>query len=187
MALPAAFSGEASACRRFLLHVNLYIEMQPQRFPTERSKVAFFISLLSGRALDWAQSLWDAASPATQSYARFTAHFLEVFCASSGVLTTADQLLSIRQGDDNVMDYSLRFRTLVASSGWNESALLSIYRLKLNPELKQAMAVHEDSVGLESFIQKSIRLSQRLAACHQTPPQPALDHEPMQLGLQRLS
>ncbi|KAI5615887.1 hypothetical protein C0J50_8736 [Silurus asotus] len=141
MALPAAFSGEASACRRFLLHVNLYFEMQPQRFPTEHLKVAFFISLLSRRAPDWAQSLWDAASPATQSYARFTAHFLEVFCASSGVLTTANQLLSLRQGDDNVMDYSLRFRTLAASSGWNKSALLSIYRLGLNPELKHAMAL----------------------------------------------
>ncbi|KAI5610203.1 nephrocystin-4-like [Silurus asotus] len=112
MAPPAAFSGEASSCRRFLLHVNLYIEMQPQRFPTERSKVVFFISLLSRRALDWAQSPWDAASPATQACARFTAHFLEVFCASYGILTTADQLLSLRQGDDNVMDNSLRFHTL---------------------------------------------------------------------------
>ncbi|KAI5102205.1 nephrocystin-4-like, partial [Silurus meridionalis] len=192
---PAAFSGEASECRRFLLHVNLYIEMQPQRFPTERSKVAFCISLLSGRALDWAQSLWDAASPATQSYARFTTHFLEVFCGSSGALTMADQLLSIRQGNDNVMDYSLHFRTLAASCGWNESALLSIYRLGLNPEFRQAMAVHEDSVGLESFIQKSIGLSQRLAACHPTELQPeclrgataAPEPEPMQLGSQRLS
>ncbi|KAF7686274.1 hypothetical protein HF521_015636, partial [Silurus meridionalis] len=91
--------------------------------------------------------------------------------------------------------YSLRNRTLVASCGWNESALLSIYRLGLNPELKQAMAVHEDSVGLESFIQKSIGLSQRLAACHPNQLQPEClrgatappDPEPMQLDSQRLS
>ncbi|KAF7698380.1 hypothetical protein HF521_004890, partial [Silurus meridionalis] len=115
-------AGEASECRGFLLQVNLYIEMQPQRFPSERSKVAFFISLLSGRALAWAQSLWDSESPVLNTYALFTAHFLEVFSAASGVLTTADQLLSLRQGSDDITAYSLRFRTLAASSGWNESA-----------------------------------------------------------------
>ncbi|KAI5624628.1 nephrocystin-4-like [Silurus asotus] len=195
MALPGTFSGEAAECRGFLLQVNLYIEMQPQRFPSERSKVAFFISLLSGRALAWAQSLWDSASPVLNAYALFTAHFLEVFSAASGVLTTADQLLSLRQGSDDITAYSLRFRTLAASSGWNESALLSIYRVGLSPEIKQAMAIYDDRMGLEEFIGKSIGLSQRLAAC---PPihhpsgthpatTPASDTEPMQLGSQRLS
>ncbi|KAI5606732.1 hypothetical protein C0J50_7543 [Silurus asotus] len=146
--------------------------MQPQRFPTERSKVAFFISLLSGKALAWAQSLWDAAGPVVNAYAPFTAHFLEVFSAASGVLTTADQLLSLHQGDDTITDYSLCFRTLAASSGWNESALLGVYRQGLSPEIRQAMAVYDDKVGLEGFIQKSIGLSQRLAACSSTPPQP---------------
>ncbi|KAI5615376.1 nephrocystin-4-like [Silurus asotus] len=158
MALPATFSGEPSECRGFLMQVNLYIEMQPQRFPTERSKVAFFISLLSGKARAWAQSLWDAAGPVVNAYAPFTAHFLDVFSAAPGVLTTADQLLSLRQGDDTISDYSLRFRTLAASSGWNESALLGVYRQGLSPEIRQAMAVYDDKVGLESFIPKSIGL-----------------------------
>ncbi|KAI5616013.1 nephrocystin-4-like, partial [Silurus asotus] len=200
MALPATFSGEPSECRGFLMQVNLYIEMQPQRFPTERSKVAFFISLLSGKARAWAQSLWDAAGPVVNAYAPFTAHFLDVFSAAPGVLSTADQLLSLRQSDDTISDYSLRFRTLAASSGWNESALLGVYRQGLSPEIWQATAVYDDKVGLENFIQKSIGLSQRLAACSSTPPQPtppllttppgaqaAAGAKPMQLGSQRLS
>ncbi|KAI5609351.1 hypothetical protein C0J50_9522 [Silurus asotus] len=202
MALPAKFSGEPSESRGFLMQVNLYIEMQPQRFPTERSKVAFFISLLAGKAkaLAWAQSLWEAAGPVANAYAPFRAHFLEVFSAASGVLTTANQLLSLRQGDDTITDYSLRFRTLAASSGWNESALLGVYRQGLSPEIRHAMAVYDDKVGLEGFIQKSIGLSQRLVACHSTPPQPtpllfvtppgaqaAAGSKPMQLGSQRLS
>ncbi|KAI5089735.1 nephrocystin-4-like, partial [Silurus meridionalis] len=200
MALPATFSGEPSECRGFLMQVNLYIEMQPQRFPTERSKVAFFISLKSGKALAWAQSLWEAVGPVVNAYAPFTAHFLELFSAASGVLTTAYQLLSLCQGDDTITDYSLRFRTLAASSGWNESALLGVYRQGLSPEIRQAMAVYDDKVGLEGFIQNSIGLSQRLAACTLTPPQPtplplvtppgaqaAAGSEPMQLGSQRLS
>ncbi len=41
-------------CSGFLLQLSLFIEMQPQKFVSERSKVAFLISLLSGRALLWA-------------------------------------------------------------------------------------------------------------------------------------
>ncbi|MGL5783088.1 MAG: DUF4939 domain-containing protein, partial [Plesiomonas shigelloides] len=194
MALPGTFSGEASACRGFLLQVNLYMEMQPQRFPSERSKVAFLISLLSGRALAWAQALWDSDSPMMEVYDHFAAHLREVFSAASGVLSTADQLLSLRQGKDDITAYSLRFRTLAASSGWNEAALLGVYRLGLSPEVKQAMAVFDDATGLEDFIGRSIGLSQRLSACHPRSPtsgeQPGLaataDAEPMQLGSQRL-
>lgn len=54
MAFPASYSGEAVECSDFLLQVALFIEMQPQKFPKERTKVAFLISLLMGRALLWA-------------------------------------------------------------------------------------------------------------------------------------
>uniref|UniRef100_A0A671NR04 DUF4939 domain-containing protein n=1 Tax=Sinocyclocheilus anshuiensis TaxID=1608454 RepID=A0A671NR04_9TELE len=51
MARPASFSGEAAFCSGFLLQCSLYLEMQPHLFVTERAKVSFIISLLSGRAL----------------------------------------------------------------------------------------------------------------------------------------
>uniref|UniRef100_A0A671NAZ2 DUF4939 domain-containing protein n=1 Tax=Sinocyclocheilus anshuiensis TaxID=1608454 RepID=A0A671NAZ2_9TELE len=53
MARPASFSGEAAFCSGFLLQCSLYLEMQPHLFVTERTKVSFIISLLSGRALQW--------------------------------------------------------------------------------------------------------------------------------------
>ncbi|GAA6092944.1 uncharacterized protein LOC124399760 [Tachysurus ichikawai] len=112
-----------------------------------------------------------------------------------GVLSTAGQLLSLCQGSHDITAYSLRFRTLAASSGWNKSALLGVYRMGLSLEIKQAMVVFEDTTGLEDFIKKSIGLSQWLAACHPMSPTPgaqpgittASDTEPMQLGSQRLS
>ncbi|KAF7703377.1 hypothetical protein HF521_022384, partial [Silurus meridionalis] len=125
MALPASFSGEAAECHGFLLQVSLYIEMHPHSFPNERAKVAFLISLLTGRALAWARALWSAASPALTTYAAFTRHFTEVFSTAPGDTSTADQLLNIHQGRDSVSGYSLRFRTLAASAGWNEKALLA--------------------------------------------------------------
>ncbi len=57
MALPATYSGKAIECNFFLLQLSLFIEMQPQQFVPERSKVAFLISLLSVRALLWARAI----------------------------------------------------------------------------------------------------------------------------------
>ncbi|XP_050960534.1 uncharacterized protein LOC127161828 [Labeo rohita] len=75
------------------------------------------------------------------------------------------------QGTSSVNDYTLRFRTLAAASGWNETALLGAYRQGLNPEIRAAMALYDDSIGLETFVQRTTRVSQRLAAC-----QPPLSH-----------
>ncbi|KAI5611807.1 nephrocystin-4-like, partial [Silurus asotus] len=93
-----------------------------------------------------------------------------------------------------VVDYSLRFRMLAASSGWNEAALLGTYRQGLNQELQMAMAPYDDTLGLEAFIQRSIRLSQRLTACRtpeaettQVSASTAPEPKPMPLGSHRLS
>uniref|UniRef100_A0A673HBP4 DUF4939 domain-containing protein n=1 Tax=Sinocyclocheilus rhinocerous TaxID=307959 RepID=A0A673HBP4_9TELE len=77
MALPASYAGDAAVCGGFLLQVDLFIEMQPQKFTTERSKVAFLISLLNGNALEWARAIWNADSAIINSYDAFKNHFKE--------------------------------------------------------------------------------------------------------------
>ncbi|KAK3537400.1 hypothetical protein QTP70_008852 [Hemibagrus guttatus] len=79
MAKPAPYSGSAEDCNGFLLQCSLVLEMQPHLYPTERSKVAFIITQLSGKALLWAESLWSLNHPAAQSYSGFIDHFKEVF------------------------------------------------------------------------------------------------------------
>ncbi len=79
MAKPTPFSGVAEECNGFLLQCSLYIEMQPHLYSTERSKVSFIISLLSGKALQWAETIWAQSSNITQSFDNFVAHFREVF------------------------------------------------------------------------------------------------------------
>ncbi|KAI2644628.1 Transposon Tf2-6 polyprotein [Labeo rohita] len=77
--------------------------------------------------------------------------------------------------NSTIHQYTLHFRTLVAASGWNETVLLGAYRQGLNPQIRTAMALYDDSIGLETFLQRSTRMSQRLAACQPTitAPQPA--------------
>ncbi len=54
------------------LQLSLYIEMQPQTFLTERSKVAFLISFHPDQALIWAKAIWNANTAIINSYEAFT-------------------------------------------------------------------------------------------------------------------
>jgi len=103
----------------------------------------------------------------------------------------------------SVNEYALQFRTLAARSGWNEQALLTTYRQGLDPQVRLHLAAYKDTIGLERFIQLSIRFATRMQSCleeHQgqsqlntslcrpesvSPPEPA--NEPMQLESTRLT
>ncbi len=56
---PTVYSGEPHLCRPFLTKCSLYFSLQPSSFPTEESKVAFAITLLSRRAALWGTMVWD--------------------------------------------------------------------------------------------------------------------------------
>ncbi|KAL0151536.1 hypothetical protein M9458_053188 [Cirrhinus mrigala] len=191
----ATFAGEAAECSGFLLQVNLFIRMQPQQFPSENAKVAFLISLLTGKALHWAKAIWNSDNPIIHSYEQFTSHFSEVFSTTIGQLSTSDQLFRLQQGNSTIHQYTLHFRTLAAASGWNETALLGAYRQGLNPHIHAAMALYDDSIGLEVFLQRTTRVSQRLAPCQPAITAPQLTSvvactpvpEPMQVDSSRLT
>ncbi len=137
MARPTTYTGEGEDCSGFILQVSLYFEMQSYQFPTDRARVAFIISLLSGRALQWAQSLWQANASITTSLSAFITHFKEVFGQTSAELSVHDQLFHLRQGSHSVSVYALQFRTWVAASGWNETALLAAFHNGLNTDVRQ--------------------------------------------------
>uniref|UniRef100_A0A9J7X2D2 Retrotransposon gag domain-containing protein n=1 Tax=Cyprinus carpio carpio TaxID=630221 RepID=A0A9J7X2D2_CYPCA len=203
MAKPAPFSGSAEECSGFLLQCSLVLEMQPHVFPTERSKVAFVISQLKGKALQWADSIWTQNYPVIQSYTNFVDHFREVFGKPTWDSSIGEKLYNLKQGKMSVNEYALQFRMLAATSGWNEQALITTYRQGLDPHVRLHLAAYEDTIGLERFIQLSIRFATHMQSCleeHQgqpqhnislcrpepvSPPEPA--HEPMQMDSTHLT
>ncbi len=199
MARPAPFSGAAEECNGFLLQCSLALEMQPHLYTSDRAKIAFIISLLTGRALQWAETICAQASTVTQSLPNFKEHFLEVFGRPVGDSSVGEQLYHLRQVSISINDYTLKFRTLAAASGWNERSLLTTYRQGLEPRLRLQLAAYDDSCRLERFIQLSIyvrigcSLAMRIILL--TPllrrpeitsnPEPG--NEPMQIDTNRLS
>ncbi|MGL5596556.1 MAG: DUF4939 domain-containing protein [Aeromonas sp.] len=125
----------------------MYLETQPQTFVTERARVAFVISLLSGRALQWATPLWNNNANAVSSLSSFISQFRQVFGHTTSPLSVHDQLFTIRQGKQTVSSYALHFRTLAAASGWGEKALTTAYRRGLNPDILTVLRGSWSRVG----------------------------------------
>lgn len=64
----------------------------------------------------------------------------------------ASQILSLHQGSSLVVDYSIRYHILVARSGWNDAVLRGVFIRGLAEDLKDELAVWEESGDLEALI-----------------------------------
>ncbi|ROK16078.1 Retrotransposon-derived protein PEG10 [Anabarilius grahami] len=167
MARPAPYSGSAEDCSGFLLQCELVLEMHPHLYPNDKAKIAFIISQLNGKALKWADSIWSQHGAVTQSYSAFISHFREVFGKPLTDSSAGEKLYNLKQGAMSIYDYALQFRTLAAVCGWNEQALITTYRQGLEPRVRLQLAACEDTIGLEKFIQHSIRCATCMQACLQ--------------------
>ena len=201
---PSRYSGEPGLCRSFLSQCSLIFELQPSSFSSERSCVAYIITLLDGRAREWGTSMWEANSPVCTSLMSFTQEMRKVFDRSVSGREAARVLLQARQGRRSVSDYAIDFRTLAASCSWNVDAQFDAFLNGLSESIKDELATRELPATLDLLIDLAIRIDtrltqrqkERLARCPQSSscrspatessPSPA-DPEPMQLDRTRLS
>ncbi|KAL6481423.1 hypothetical protein MHYP_G00095030 [Metynnis hypsauchen] len=158
LSIPDKYDGTPDLCQGFLMQCSLYFSRAPTAFPSEDAKIAFVLSLLTGKALRWATAVWGAQSSVMQTYASFEHQFKEVFDHSGTGKDPGEQLLHLKQGNSTALDFSLTFRTLAAESGWDDQALKTVYRNGLNEQLKSELACKDDAQTLDGLIKLSIRL-----------------------------
>ncbi|KAK3537472.1 hypothetical protein QTP70_012051 [Hemibagrus guttatus] len=166
------------------------------------TKCAFLLSLLTGKALEWASVVWDADPLIRASYSHFEEAIREVFEHPAGGKDISVQLMEIRQGSDSAADYAIWFRTLAAQSEWNDAALWAIFHAGLNSALQTELACHVEATSLSQFVATAIRLDnlrrqRRTGASDMASARPRVrmdcpgrgerDPEPMQLGRSRLT
>ena len=113
------FSGAPGTCRSFLTLCRLTFELQPLAYPTERSRVAFMITQLTGPARDRGTAEWEKQSVFCSSVTAFSEGIRKVFDHATPGREAARGLLNLVQGSRRVIDYSIEFRTLAAESDWN--------------------------------------------------------------------
>ncbi|KAK3509827.1 hypothetical protein QTP70_012503 [Hemibagrus guttatus] len=200
---PQCFSGDPSACDGFLTQCSLTFELQPSSFPSDRAKIAYVITLLSGKALSWAMAVWKAQAPFCSSYTRFVEEFKQVFDHPLSGRQASKNLLTLRQKNGSATEYAIQFRTIAAGSGWNDESLMVCFWNGLSEAIKDDLAIREPARDLENLIDQAIWLDNRLRernlnrpcvsalSASPTPaqmlPVPQNSPKPMQLGRTRLS
>ena len=58
----------------------------------------------------------------------------------------------LRQGDRTASEFALEFRSIVASTGWNELSLVTVFRSGLRKEVQLELACHDDNLSLDQLI-----------------------------------
>ena len=115
---------------------------------------------------------------------------------------SGELLAKLKQGARSAVDYSLEFWTLAASTGWNEAALLVMFRQGLNYEILNELACKDDDLSLDQLIDLAIKLDhllqnrrkhkpdrnpRRILSRIGSPPESPEATEPMQCDSERLT
>ncbi|XP_045080421.1 uncharacterized protein LOC123492194 [Coregonus clupeaformis] len=151
---PERYAGDSGTWRAFLSQCSLIFELQPSSFPSDRSKIVYLITLMSGRAIAWATAVWEQQSTICLSLEEFVAEVRKVFDSSLSGREAARKLL--------VADYAVDFRTFAAESAWNPESLFDTFLHGLSEVVKDELAARELPMDLDSLIALTIRIDRRL-------------------------
>ena len=158
---PKPFEGDLPLCRGFLAQCELIFRHQPSRYSSSEARVAFIISLLTGRALHWAVATLEKDQQLSSQYELFIKEFRLVFDHSADGVNSASKLLTISQGSRSVADYAVEFRILAAESRWDDVALMCAFRRGLNDSIKD-LIIRDQPETFAALVQLSLQVDDRL-------------------------
>ncbi|KAG1925678.1 retrotransposable element [Pimephales promelas] len=203
---PEGYSGEPEFCRAFLTRCSMHFALQPHTFQSEEAKVAFVLTLLSGRASLWGTAVWENKDDCCASFQELSEEMKRVFDRAVAGKEAARLLAELRQGEGSVADFSIRFRTLAAECRWNEAAQWDMFLHGLADRVQREIYAMDLPETLNGLVELALRVDARLnrvarltrpsrpvfgAEDHQpggaSAVSPTNDHEPMQVGRARLS
>uniref|UniRef100_A0A8C7SC68 ribonuclease H n=1 Tax=Oncorhynchus mykiss TaxID=8022 RepID=A0A8C7SC68_ONCMY len=162
LALPREYDGTAAGCQGFLLQMDLYLaNVRPA--PSGGESVNALVSCLAGKALEWANAVWNDPDSARDHYPEFTRRFRAVFDHPPEGRAAGERLFHLRQERRSAQDFALEFRTLAAGAGWNDRALIDHYRCSLREDVRRELACRDTTLSLDQLIDMSIRLDNLLA------------------------
>lgn len=161
--LPEKFSGRHSELRNFLAAIRNLFDLQPSRYESARAKTGLIGSLCVGDALSWYRTIQETNSALLQDWTNFVQDMQDHFGDPYVVETSRRQLLSLNQGKSSASTFAARFRRVAADAGFNDETLQYHFERGLNPEVKRAIAINNQSFDtLDDLLKYSIRVDNRL-------------------------
>ncbi|KAI2652463.1 Transposon Tf2-8 polyprotein [Labeo rohita] len=157
-ALPEKFDGTAEMCKGFVRQVKLYFDHQGEKFESNEKKCAFLMTLLSGRAIDWASAVWDSDVQIRHSVDYFLEQLREVFEYPAGGRDISTQIINLKQGNRTAAEHAIEFRTLAAQSGWNNTSLIAMFYHSLNADLQTELACRREDLSFTDFVSLTVKI-----------------------------
>ncbi|RXN14598.1 Pol poly [Labeo rohita] len=155
---PSCFSGQPTECRAFLMQCKVVFSLQSSTYAGDRSKVAYVISLLTGRARDWGATVWESEAGCCKHFSLFKEKMIKVFDRSVFGHEASRQLATLRQGRRSAADFAVEFRTLATTCEWNEPALMVCFLEGLSGEIKEEILARDPPSSLDQLVELAIRL-----------------------------
>lgn len=135
---------------------------QTNTYGTEATKVCFIVSLLAGRALDWAGPLITTKSPIMNSLEALRRAMISVFDHNVKSVEAAERLLNLYQGRKSVAEFAITFRACSSSISWSDEPLMAIFTRALSEPVRDALSLIEPPGSLDSLVERAIRVDNRL-------------------------
>ena len=120
------------------------------------------MSYLSGRAEKWATAEWARNSHVCSSVQLFTETLGKIFNTTRPGREAARELMGIRQGNQSVSDYAIRFRTLATDSGWNEESLFDAFLYGLAEPIRDQLVNRDLPEKVDSLIELTAKIDKNL-------------------------
>ncbi len=76
---PLLYDGDPNSCWAFLSQCSLVFTLQPHWYATERLKIAYVITLLTGRAREWVTAVWDRGASFCNDFEEFHCEMTRLF------------------------------------------------------------------------------------------------------------
>ena len=162
VALPEKFNGDRRKFRGFLNQVELLFMLNPNCYFSDPLKVGLIGTLLTEKALNWFSPILERSDAMLDDYKVFREALIASFEEPDKSIIAATKIRNLSQGSLPVFNYASEFRLLAASLDWNDAALIHLFRVGLNEEVKDLLLHHEIPNSLESMINLAIIIDNRL-------------------------
>lgn len=162
VSLPDKFDGTRSKFRGFVNQIRLITVLQPERYPTEESRVGLVGTLLTGQALSWFAPLFEKRSPILSNFETFLEAFVEAFGEHDKARWATTKIRSLRQGTRSASTYASDFRQLACDINWGEEALMSQFYCGLRDDVKDLLLSLPDPQTLNEAISQAVKCDNRL-------------------------
>lgn len=139
---PEHFSGEVGLCHAFFMQCSIIFKLQLSSFPSDRSKVAYVISLLSRKEGYSQMGAWSICS-------LFDGSVLNTILLK---MDATWALFKSFPGTRLVAEYAVDFHMATGDSWWNTMAFYNAIYRGLAPGVKDEIAAHELPFELENLI-----------------------------------